>query len=255
VTDLEDLARDWSPLICRLTVQDSSALHGSGTGFMTAHGLITASHVANVPPGLRFVIQRGGLQIEIPTQDVKARITHESVEQKHDYAVISMNGIDPRIAASDVTVGAPTTPPVGRHVAYLGYPFGSSSLVVSSGYVSSVEQQGPVTVLRIDGSVNRGNSGGPVVDLQTGELIALVTRAETGFIVEQMTGLQDALRQNIDFLENMPSIMQIGGIDPMKVSQAAMVALLEVSGHIERSANVGIGYAFATGELARTLAL
>jgi hypothetical protein len=252
---LEDLAKMWSPDICRLSVTNEAGREiGSGTGFMTIHGLVTARHVLDAPAGLPVLVRRGDKEWKTSTTDIRGRITHESPESKYDYAVVSLKDVDMSFAHATSVIERPTLPPVGRQVAYLGYPFGSTSLVVSSGYVSAVEgASNGVTQLRIDGSVNRGNSGGPLLDLETGQLLAIVTRAETGFLVEQMKRLQEALRQNVQFLENLPSLMKIGGVDPMDVSRAAMVALLEVAVHLERSANVGIGYAFSVDPLAVTL--
>jgi len=57
--------------------------------------------------------------------------------------------------------------PVGEQVGFLGFPFGLTHLTAHVGYVSSIHRSGPATTLQIDGSVNGGNSGGPLLDLKT----------------------------------------------------------------------------------------
>lgn len=261
MSNLETTARYWAPRVVRISISDGTNEAGAGTGFITRHGIVTASHVVTgLPPGLTVRIDQGTQRWSLATQELRARVRMESPEQRHDYALISTTGAPEAFTSSAVSVDAPTVPPIGRHVAYLGHPFGTTSLVVSSGYVSSVETtaQG-VVQLRIDGSVNRGNSGGPLVDLTTGALIAIVTRAATGFLVDQMNQLKQALAKNIEVLQATAGGISFGGpmgqVDPIDATRAAMAALLEVTQHLERSANVGIGYAFGLTELARVIAL
>jgi S1-C subfamily serine protease len=257
VTDLETVAAEWSPRIVRISVTDGQREAGVGTGFITRHGIVTAGHVVlELPSGLRAQVDQGSHRWELATEELRGRVRMESPEQRHDYAVISTAGVAQPFSKGTVTVQPPVQPPVGRQVAYLGHPFGTTALVVSSGYVSSVETT-PLGVIqmRVDGSVNRGNSGGPLIDLVTGELVAIVTRAATGFLVEQMNELKVALAQNVRVLQAAGGGVFMGGIDAIGALRASMSALLEVTEHIERSANVGIGYAFGTAELARVIAL
>ena len=190
----------------------------------------------------------------MPSREVYERKVCESLEHAHDYAVLSLSGAPFGFAPSALAVQRPAIPPVGRQVAYLGYPFGASQLVVSSGYVSSVDSVGTVTVLRIDGSVNKGNSGGPLFDVETRALVGIVARAETGLVRDQFEELRKALASNVDVLTNTQAVIQVGGIDPIQGIRATMIAMSMIVNQLERSANVGIGFAFSTDGLATALA-
>jgi hypothetical protein len=49
--------------------------------------------------------------------------------------------------------------------------------------------------------VNSGNSGGPLIDLKTGKVAGIITRAETGLLREQFDRLLQALKDNQRILQ------------------------------------------------------
>lgn len=67
----------------------------------------------------------------------------------------------------------------GANVAYLGYPYGKRELEtvkVSATIVSSkILTPSGTRTLQIDSSVNDGNSGGPLVDFETGKVVGIIT--------------------------------------------------------------------------------
>jgi hypothetical protein len=229
---------------------------GTGSGFLTKQGLVTNSHTSRPAAGSTFVVRREtGAEWQMPAQEAYERKLAESPEHHHDYAVLSLEGAPGGFEPSDLLIDVPAKPPVGRRVAYLGYPFGAKSLVVSSGYVASVEVTTAfTTVLRVDGSVNRGNSGGPLFDLETGQLLAIVSRAETGMVLQQFAELKAALEGNVQVLSAARGMMSLSGFDPVEGIRASMAAVAEVARHLERSANVGIGFAFLVDHLAASFA-
>lgn len=68
---------------------------------------------------------------------------------------------------------------VGSSVGYLGYPFGHSglhTLKVSQSIISSkVKSRNGTKQYQIDALVHEGNSGGPLVDLQTEKVIGVIS--------------------------------------------------------------------------------
>lgn len=254
---LERLATEWVPTVCRITVATANGPAGVGTGFFTAHGLVTAKHVlAPIQGDHRVAVTAGGDTFETSGAELRARILIESGENDHDFALLSTEGIGGALEdRGEYKIEAVELPPLGRRVAYLGFPFGTDSIVVSNGYVSSVEQVRDVDRIRVDGSINRGNSGGPLLDVERESVVAVVTRAETGYVKQQMDQLQKALNDNVALLRSQAgTTIQIGAVDVMGALQASQVAMANLASHIERSANVGIGYGFGINRLANLLA-
>lgn len=240
---LEKLIAEVQPAVCQVVLKDSNGNDlGSGSGFLTDRGLVSAHHVLAAPSYYEARIQWADDDLVLERTEVKSRITHESPENSWDYVLIQLDkGTYPD---SYVTLRNVPFPPRGRKVLWMGFPFGTSSLTASIGYVSAVHGGG-VEMMRIDGSVNRGNSGGPVFDTRSGELLGLITRAETGYLKRQFDDLVGTLTENIRALQAQQGggRIVIGGLDPVQALLASQSALLQVAQAIERSANVGIGFA------------
>ena len=134
----------------------------------------------------------------------------------------------------------------GQQVLFLGFPFGMSQLTCHLGYVSSMHTRNGVDIIQIDGSVNGGNSGGPLLDLRSGKVVGIVTRAVTGFIAEQFDQMISALRKNQEALSRGHTLLKVGGIDPIQAIRASHAAMEQIARNLRSSANVGIGYAYSS---------
>jgi len=119
-----------------------------------------------------------------------------------------------------------------------------AQLTAHLGHVSSIHERNGTKVLQIDGSINGGNSGGPLVN-EDGNVIGVVTRAVTGLIEEQFERLVNALRHNQEALQGGGARVLLGGIDPIQALRASQTAMEQIARDLHRSANVGIGYAYS----------
>lgn len=222
---------------------------GNGSGFLIEGGIITNSHViraANFDAiAIRFDEDDPADQqkyIRVVINDV---IAAESIENEKDYAFLRMeepefNGRHRFKFSEDEPVN------VGQLIVFMGYPFGMHNLTCHTGYISSSYESNNTLVYQIDGSVNGGNSGGPLISLDSGNVIGIVTRAQTGIIEEQFNQLISALRSNQQALSQSKTIMSIGGFDPVQGFIASQAAMEVIAQNLRRSANVGIGYAFSS---------
>lgn len=72
----------------------------------------------------------------------------------------------------------------------LGYPIGGDELSVTEGVVSRVEVQTyshsstRALAITVDAAINSGNSGGPIIDKESGEVIAIAFQGYAGSDVE-----------------------------------------------------------------------
>lgn len=128
------------------------------------------------------------------------KLTAEIVgfDAKNDLALLRVKGvkdapkpIDPRFS--------PTLRET-MQVQIYGFPFGedlatsslSPSVTISKGSISSIrfDDQGELAVVQIDGSLNPGNSGGPIVDAD-GRLVAIAVKTIMGSGIGQGIPAQD----------------------------------------------------------------
>jgi hypothetical protein len=219
----------------------------TGSGFLVPGGLVTNSHVIRDiqidVAVIRFEDLDYSASIRLTRETVLAALVIDSPREDHDVALLQIN--EPEFADRHVfTFGNTDDLRVGDEVGFLGYPFQMERLTCHVGYVSSLHHSGRVHVIQIDGSVNGGNSGGPLIELTNGGVVGIVTRAEVGFLADQFDQLIQALTQNVEVLKQTQGVLSIGGIDPVRGLLSSQAAMLEIATNLRRSANVGIGYAF-----------
>ncbi len=96
--------------------------------------------------------------------------------------------------------------------------------------------------------MNGGNSGGPLVELNSGKVVGIITRSVTGIVEQEFNNLISTLGKNREILEHTKVVMEVGGIDPIQGLAASQAAMQQIAVNLKRSANVGIGYAFSIND-------
>ena len=119
---------------------------------------------------------------------------------------------------------------VGNGAFVVGFPMGIAEQTLMSAHIASVTSSG----LRIDVSVNHGNSGGPLFNLD-GEQVGVVN-AKHGSLADFLTQMKTMAPG---------AVMNVGGFD-------AVASIRTLIGEMERNLNLGIGYAIPTDAI-RTL--
>jgi hypothetical protein len=237
--------------VFKIALHHEDDLVGSGTGFLVEGGLITNQHVLP-DDGYEFAefIFEGGEPFTLRREDLisaklavsSQRIRGESGPNR-DYTYVEMDW--PELQQRWRFQLAPTRELApGDPVLYLGYPFDHNHLAAHQGHVASLHYEAEIgsDVLQIDGSVNVGNSGGPLLHPDTGLVEGIITEAETGLVLHQFKLLRRALEQNITLLSrNTGFAMNMAG---EKSSLASHESLARLAHALRRSANVGIGYAY-----------
>lgn len=252
MTTIQEIIRDVSSGIIHLVFLQGRERVSSGSGFLSGNRLITNSHVIRFGDfdavAIRFHdsdTQDQDLSdaIRLSRDDFLSMIVKESLEEMEDYAVLRAD--EPEFAGRyNFELGSVEDVVVGQQVIFLGFPFDSLHLTAHVGYVSSKHQTKGINIIQIDGSVNGGNSGGPLLNIDTGKVAGIVTRKATG-LEKQFDELIEALRKNQIALQNVRASMSIGGINPLDAIRASQAAMERIARNIERSANVGIGYAYS----------
>jgi len=232
---------------------------GSGTGFIVKGHLVTNYHV--IHPCYKdsvFVIRTYDSSqseefdgIRLNYDQLLEKTDTASDEQHCDYVVLDI----PELKEKDLynfSLATHTSKQVGDSILFLGYPFEHLNLVCHAGIISSIykSNNGITDTIQVDASVNPSNSGGPLIDPETGNVIGIITRKATG-LHRTFEELRSIIRGNIYIISSSPSIgmMSIGGVDPVQGIIAGQSQILQLTDHIERSANVGIGYAFSVEKL------
>lgn len=173
---------------------DSPRFTFHGSGFIVGGGtlLVTNAHVLP-PPGTTPVPQ---LAVLVPKGDagLEARMaTLEGTDRPHDLALLRLQG-PPLPALGLAGEGAVRE---GMDIALMGYPIGGVlgyTLVTHRGIVASITtialpaltarqlgeqtlsrlRDGPLEVYQLDATAYPGNSGGPLLDASTGQVLGVI---------------------------------------------------------------------------------
>ena len=139
----------------------------------------------------------------------------------------------------------------GDRVVFSGFPHGVEDLLLQGATVS-----GPFTHkgFYIDGSVNGGNSGGPIVRESSGLVVGLVTQRRFlgGADLEQMAEDAESLRAHCEQIRASGSVV-IMGIDFGQFAGMIAKNSLLVRNLIAANANAGIGVGFEIGPVANVV--
>ena len=174
---------------------DSPRFSFRGTGFVVGDGtqLVTNFHVlpagaeADGGPRLAVLLARGGDNAEVRLARVQA------TDRNRDLALLKFDGG----GLQPLTLGAVELAREGSSVAFTGYPIGGIlgfSPVTHQGIISSVARialpaataqqlnertlsrlrEGPFEIYQIDAVAYPGNSGGPVFDVHSGQVVGVI---------------------------------------------------------------------------------
>lgn len=179
-----------------------------GTGFLVAPGgyFVTAAHVlqqykpksAQITAGLR---QRNGSMSGLWFDVIEKDDAHDlalckTVVPLGKFIESKENpGMEQPVASLRVST---TTPVAGEFIAIAGFPLGSWNPAIQLGTVAAIRTTNPNVgrvpagqreLLQISASGNKGNSGSPVVELDTGEVIGVVVQAEPAPLFSTVEGV------------------------------------------------------------------
>ena len=223
-----------------------------GSAFLVEGGLVTNSH--NIRSrnfdtiAIRFADSNPSDKksyIYLSREERDKIIAKESIEDEKDYVYLKLT--HPKFKGRHVFEFTDSSNlSVGEQVVFLGFPFGMNQMTAHIGYVSSIYEENGVEKIQIDGSVNGGNSGGPLLDIKSGKVAGIVTQANVGFAVKQFDDLIKALQHNQRALEGSQVTVSIGGINPIEALKASQAAMEQIAKNLRQSANVGIGYAYSS---------
>ncbi|MFW6116563.1 MAG: S1 family peptidase [bacterium] len=235
--------------VAQLSLERGRTPIGRGSGFLVEQGLLTNSHNIRGQPIDAVAVRFADTDPDDPDSYTRLVpddcLVAESPEGQRDYACLRLepSEFDDRHVFEFSSSSDPLS--VGEQVLFLGFPFGMPQMTAHIGYVSSLHTSDGIDIIQLDGSVNGGNSGGPLLDLETGTVGGIITKAVTGLIERQFNQLMAALRRNREACEQASSVITIGAIDPIQAIGASQAAMERIARDLHRSANVGIGYAYS----------
>jgi len=134
---------------------------------------------------------------------------------------------------------------IGQAVALVGYQYDNPSLTIKSGILSTVIHRNGNRYLQFDGSTIWGNSGSPLIDLKTNEVLGII-----GYKLDRKNKSYEKMMEisssNIKMLEKAQGEFEVAGVDPIQVLIAWQKQILQLAAEIYKASGSGIGVAIDT---------
>lgn len=205
-------------LVGTYSATDSPRFGFHGTGFAVADGslVITNAHVLPAPD-VTEAEQRICIQVRAANGEWGLRTARiAALDRAHDLVVLSFEGA----AVPALRIAEPTLAREGRAVLFMGFPIGGAlgfSTVSHRGIISAITpislpaanarsldpralrqlRAGSFDILQLDATAYPGNSGGPVLDQETGEVVGVInmvlTKAGKESALTQPSGISYAI--------------------------------------------------------------
>lgn len=211
---------------------DSPRFSFRGTGFVVADGtyVVTCAHVLPDPAAPESA-RKLMVHTYAGDREWKARETELiAVDRLHDLALLRFRGA----AVPAVKLAEPNQVREGAEIALMGFPIGGLlgfSQVTHRGIVSAITaialpapsarglnelavrqlREGAFSILQLDAVAYPGNSGGPVFDVRTGQVVGIVsmviTKGSRESALSQPSGISYAIP--VDFVHRLLSPLDI----------------------------------------------
>lgn len=211
-----------------------------GSAFIHKSGkVITAAHIVEgCRPEEVFLITSKGK---------KVKIKHISANPDIDLALLTPES---KLTGNCLPISSDSEFTIGSQVAIWGYPEGylSNLPLLSVGYLSG-EDHVPTSSgksikrLVVNGAFNRGNSGGPLIHVETVKVIGVVS-SKLAPMPKYIEKALEALKKNKSikvFTRTMPD----GSKEPMSTAQVAA----EVLQHLRNQTQLVIGHTVLVGDI------
>ena len=208
---------------------------GSGFHFIRPTVIVTNNHV----------VDGFGESVAAVTEDgdkLPLKMLASSGTAQHDFAIFE--------AAAEIPAGRHVLRPKvlrpikrGLEAMFSGFPHGIPHLLVQRAVVAGQLQE---QAFYIDGSVNGGNSGGPIVDISDGTVVGIVTQRRFlgGADLAKLQKAAEEVRAHCQAIAGRSSV-KIMGIDFGGLSRLMAEGMLLMSDVVEANANTGIGIGFS----------
>lgn len=200
-----------------------------GTGFVVNRDgdIATAGHVVDkiTSPTQIMVVPEVEIQADIQKNQAKV-IARDS---DHDLTILHSSYIKDK-NIPPIALGEKIQ--LGNFAIFMGFPLDDPSITCGLAMIGGRTEKSlakgakPTSLLKIDGSINKGHSGGPLLSADTGKIVGILD-AKAGALADRLK----------IFSQTPPSAsISIGGNDPIELLQKTIIDL-------ENITQLGIGYA------------
>jgi hypothetical protein len=132
--------------------------------------------------------------------------------------------------------------PIAAPVAVIGYQMEHANLAIKKGIISSFCKQNGMKYIQFDAAIDRGNSGSPLIDVETCEVIGIVGRRLMN-LMEGFKKMTEIINNNMALLKEAEGKINFNDIDPIQVLIANQNQIKRLAQEYFRSASIVYDFA------------
>ncbi|MGD9978305.1 MAG: serine protease [Bacteroidales bacterium] len=193
------------------------------TGFKVKDSLVTSEQAFYIPRAkkvdIRFVDEDANtttVSLKIDYQELVNDLKVGFTNNHSDYAVFNLNFPDFKYIPS-LLLSERRHYSIGSQVAMLSFGCGCPNLSIKNAFISSAfANSNGLRYLQLDGLTSFGNSGSPVIDPSSMQVIAIISRRNTP-AARAYRQLQDTISSNLEELRKIEGNLRLTDIDPIQV--------------------------------------
>jgi S1-C subfamily serine protease len=144
--------------------------------------------------------------------------------------------------------------PIAAPIAVIGYQKDNMNLAIKEGIISSYCKQNGTKYIQFDAALDRGNSGSPLIDVETCEVIGLVGH-RLATMMEGYKQMTEIINNNLTLLKEAEGKINFNDIDPIQVLIANQNQIKRLAQELFRSASIMYGFALDINQVAEFLDL
>lgn len=241
--------------VCQLSFFSSDGINLiSMTGFkVNGQFLITDDYLFKIykaaEVSLKFMDADGCnllASIRIPMSEFKKRILKGIENDKTPFAAINIDFDEFRDIPSLKLKASDELVEIGQPIAILGFQLYRDNLSIKTGILASsfIENNG-LKYYHINSSIKQGNSGSPIVNAETGEVIGILGH-KLASITQSHKRMKQIINNNLAILKKNQGKFNVEEIDPVQVLIANQNQIKYIANEIYKTATMSNGYALDT---------
>ncbi len=237
--------------VCQLSFYSSAGIKlSSMTGFKANdHFIITDDSLYKVYKAtevkIRFVDSDGYSEIasiKIPMSELKKRIIKGFDNDRTPYVAINID-LDKFKNIPSLKLARNNQIEIGQPVAIFGYQLDQDNLAIKTGILSSAfNHNNGLKYLQVDASFKQGNSGSPLINVETCEVIGVIGN-RLAKVAQAHKRMKQIINNNLAILKKSQGKFNVEEIDPIQVLIANQNQIKHISNEIYKNVTMSIGYA------------
>ena len=137
---------------------------------------------------------------------------------------------------------------VGSPIAIIGHQMEHNNIAIKTGIISSYNKQNGIKYIQFDAAMDRGNSGSPLIDAESGEVIGIVGQRLSS-LLENYKRMIQIINGNLALLKEAEGKINMIDIDPIQVLIANQNQIKHIAQEFFKTASIVYGFALDINQI------